>query len=28
VSAILVEIDETWNASRQIYINWNDIDAD
>jgi transposase-like protein len=28
VTAILVEIDETWTASRQIYINWNTMDAD
>jgi transposase-like protein len=28
VTAILVDIDETWTASRQISINWNTIDAD
>ena len=28
VSAILVEIDETWTASLQPYVNWKDIDAD
>ena len=28
VSAILVEIDETWTASLQPYVNWNNVDAD
>jgi putative transposase len=28
VSAILVEIDETWTASLQPYVNWNSVDAD
>ena len=28
VTAILVEIDETWTASLQPYVNWNSVDAD
>lgn len=28
VTAILVEIDETWTASLQPYVNWNNTDAD
>ncbi|MBK5105560.1 MAG: transposase, partial [Burkholderiales bacterium] len=28
VTAILVEIDETWTASLQPYVNWNITDAD
>ncbi len=27
-TAILVEIDETWTASLQPYVNWNNVDAD
>ncbi len=27
VTAILVEIDETWTASLQPYVNWNNVDA-
>ena len=27
VTAVLVEIDETWQASTQSYINWNTQDA-
>jgi len=27
VTAVLVEIDETWLASKQPYINWNNPDA-
>ena len=28
VTAILVEIDETWTTSLQPYVNWNYVDAD